>query len=325
VRTRRPKEEAAALKSAREVLRRHRSKLTAIAGVLGVEVTRKVTKGALTPMIGITVLVRRKRPLGKLSRSDRLPKVLDGIPIDVQPARFGASQGTDLGRCLRRERSSLVGGVGIAGNAATGSCTLTAACRAAGGQLVGLTTGHGLTEGDAVTQPSGGSAAEVVGQVAQCVLDELMDAAVILLDGNRRRVLGGVAGVDGPYQIGSIASDGDPVPVLMVGASSGWRCGLARRIRGPVEVEHPNQLLRMTDQILVRPASPFTSFNQPGDSGALLLSADGRQALGMVIAAMTEEESGIGVGLATPIDRILRRFRVDLLRPTAGLVGAGST
>lgn len=298
--------------------------LTAFAGVIGVEVSRKVTKGALTPTIGITVLVPRKCPLAKLKRSERLPQVVAGIPIDVQPARFSVSQGKDLGRCLRRTRGALVGGVGIAGNAATGSCTLTAVCRARTGQLVGLSSGHGMTEGDAVTQPSGGTAADVVGQVVGLVLDATMDAAMILLDGSRRTILGGAAGVDGPSKVGVISTEVDAVPVLMVGASSGWRCGLARRVRGPVEVEHPDQLLSMTDQILVRPLPPFTSFNQPGDSGALLLSADGEQALGMVIAAMTEDDSGIGVGLATPIDRVLNRFHLNLLRPTAGAAGVES-
>jgi hypothetical protein len=310
----RSKADTQALQTAAEVLARYRERLMQIPGVKGAEVTRKVRGGKVLDTIGITVLVARKVAKDALPPGQEVPAEIENIPVDVQPVGFKTTACAAVAASLRRARPALVGGVSIGDPSIGSMATLALMARAADQEVfVGITAGHAVSGGAVVTQPAGGNAAQAVGQVIDAEVSDQMDAAVFQIDPDRRTFAGGVAGVGGPLKIGAVASAQDYVPVLMVGACSGWVYGQARRIAGPVQVDYGQGPTDMADQILVYPVPSGRAFNLSGDSGAMLLSADGTEALGVIIAALFDEPSGTGVGLATPIDRILGRFGLRVL------------
>lgn len=306
-----------ALERAKRALAKHRTRLLAIPGVVGVEVCRKVTGGEVTSEYSVTVLVARKIPLNRLRPDDAIPRSLAGVPVDVQPIGFSATGCSWLGLSLRKRRPALVGGLSIGDAGGGGEATLTAMVRGADRQtLMGLTAGHAVSDGGVITQPAGGAAQNAVGQVIDIELSELIDAAVFQIDPQRRPAAGGVVGFGGPTKLGSVSSTTDFVPVVMAGACSGWVYGKARRVEGPVQVDYGQGPTELRDQILIYPVPAGRAFNRGGDSGAMLLSADGNESLGMVIAALMDDDGVSGIGLATPLDRVLSRFGVTLLRAT---------
>ncbi len=314
---RRTKSDALAFARAKRVLSKHKAQLLSIPGVQSVEVCRKVTRGEVTTAYSVTVLVGRKIPVNRLRREEVIPRVLGGVPIDVQPVAFRATGCSWLGASLRKRRPAMVGGLSIGDVATGGAATVTAMVRGQDDQaFMGLTAGHAVTDAGIITQPAGGVASQAVGTVTDIELSELMDAALFQIDPHRRPAAGGVAGLGGPTKIGALSSSTDFVPVIMAGACSGWVYGKARRIEGPVQIDYGQGTSELRDQILVYPVPSGRTFNQAGDSGAMLLSADGTEAIGMVIAALIDDDGVSGMGLATPLDRILQRFGVSLLRAT---------
>jgi len=314
-RTRRSEKDALALRRAREVLAAHKDRLMAIPGVRSVEISRKVRGGEVTDLFAITVHVGAKIAPALVPSGQKIPPVLDGVAVDVQAVTFRASGCAPVAASLRKPRPALVGGLSV-GDAGTGSAaTIAAMARASDGQsIVGLTAGHAVADGGVITQPAGGAAAHAIGRVIDTEVSELMDAAVFQIDPQRRPAAGGVAGMGGPRKIGTVSSATDFVPVVMAGSCTGWVYGKARRIAGPVQVDYGQGPTELMDQILVYAVPAGRPFNLPGDSGAMLLSADGAEALGVVIAALIDESDGSGTGLATPIDRVLARFGISLLQ-----------
>lgn len=314
---RRSKKDTGALQRAKRVLARYKDQLLAIPGVVGVEVCRKVTRGEVTATYAITVLVRRKIHLGNLNASDVIPRSLGEVPLDVQPVGFTATACSWLGTSLRKRRPALIGGLLIGDAGAGTEATLTAMVRGSDGQaLMGLTAGHAVSDAGTINQPAGSAASNAVGRVIDIEMSELMDAAVFQIDPRRRPAAGGVAGFGGPAKLGSVSSTTDFIPVVMAGACSGWVYGQARRSKGPFQVDYGQGPTELRDQIIVYPVPSGREFNRGGDSGAMLLSADGSEALGMVIAALMLDGGVGGVGLATPLDRVLSRFGVNLLEAT---------
>ncbi|MBL8057497.1 MAG: hypothetical protein JNK29_12395 [Anaerolineales bacterium] len=73
-----------AMQRALAVKRRHEQELMRKANVVAVGVGLRSRAGTLTGEICIVVSVRRKVPAADLSPADRIPAVLDGVPVDVQ-------------------------------------------------------------------------------------------------------------------------------------------------------------------------------------------------------------------------------------------------
>ena len=73
-----------AMQRALAVKRRHEQALMRKANVVAVGVGLRSQAGTSTGEICIVVSVRRKVPAAELSPVDRIPAVLDGVPVDVQ-------------------------------------------------------------------------------------------------------------------------------------------------------------------------------------------------------------------------------------------------
>ena len=61
----------------------HEAELMAKANVLGVGVGLRQTAAGQAE-VALVVLVRRKVPAAELAAADRIPRHLDGVPVDVQ-------------------------------------------------------------------------------------------------------------------------------------------------------------------------------------------------------------------------------------------------
>ena len=71
------------LTNIRTALRHHRRQLLERANVVAVGIGYKQTGGQKTSVVSIISSVTNKLPAAQLSRSDRVPAELDGIPTDV--------------------------------------------------------------------------------------------------------------------------------------------------------------------------------------------------------------------------------------------------
>jgi hypothetical protein len=75
---------AISLARARAVKKAYESRLLGYPNVVGVGVGRTVREGQLTDEIGLIVLVQTKRPSSQLAERERIPREIEGVPVDVQ-------------------------------------------------------------------------------------------------------------------------------------------------------------------------------------------------------------------------------------------------
>lgn len=73
-----------ALDRARRAKTAHEAKLLAMPNVVGVGVGLVRRGGKKTGEVGIIVMVNKKVPSAQLSEADLIPRILDGVPVDVQ-------------------------------------------------------------------------------------------------------------------------------------------------------------------------------------------------------------------------------------------------
>ena len=69
---------------ARAVKAAHQDNLMRKANVVGVGVGVRQRDGDYTNEIALIVFVRQKVPRELIAREDRVPKAIDGVPVDVQ-------------------------------------------------------------------------------------------------------------------------------------------------------------------------------------------------------------------------------------------------
>lgn len=69
---------------ARAVKAKYEADLMARPGVVGVGIGLRQRSGELTNEVCIVVMVRRKVPSALLDEDERLPRSLEGVPVDVQ-------------------------------------------------------------------------------------------------------------------------------------------------------------------------------------------------------------------------------------------------
>lgn len=73
-----------AQRRAEAVRQAHLSELLTKANVVGVGVGLRQRGGLRTDEVALVVLVRQKVPGHQLAPEDRIPRLLDGVPVDVQ-------------------------------------------------------------------------------------------------------------------------------------------------------------------------------------------------------------------------------------------------
>jgi len=299
---------------AERVLSASRDRLMRLPSVVAVDVGPAVVNGEPTDELAILVFVSKKHARAELGVDEVLPDQIDGVRLDVLPCSLRPANASCsyLSGILGKRRGSLRGGVAISSSGSGDSATLGILGHNANGEPVALTVAHLLSGNDWIGQPKATRRNDLIGVLDDAELSEQMDAALIRIDPDRRGLRGGVAGVGGPSRFGRLELDADRwTPVMMVGACSGWRYGGARLSSTPLPVDYPQGQLFMDTHIHLISRERSRPFNVAGDSGALLLSADGDEALGLVIASGRGADDA-WVGLATPIDRIVERFGVVL-------------
>lgn len=74
----------AAVKQAQAVLATHQDDLMAKANVVGVGVGFIHRGGQRTNEVGMVVMVDQKKDWSQLAEVDRIPKEIEGVPVDVQ-------------------------------------------------------------------------------------------------------------------------------------------------------------------------------------------------------------------------------------------------
>src|SRR5215831_13115874 len=75
-----------AFSAIRDCIDRHSARLLKYPNVLEIRPGFKFTNGWITDQPAIVVVVAQKVPDARLSKNARLPKQIDGIPLDVAPA-----------------------------------------------------------------------------------------------------------------------------------------------------------------------------------------------------------------------------------------------
>lgn len=302
----------------RDAVERHRSALMERPGVIGVEAAPRLSHGQITSDPAIRVHVYRKRPRATLSNEELMPVRIEGFPVDVVASSFRASACRAVARPSFRRWPYLQGGIsiGVRGTRRLSTLGMLLLSEDNPDLVLGLTAGHSFSIGDPVVQPAGGNSNDVIGEVIIAEVSEDLDAAIIALDRSKRRVLAGVTAAGGPLKLGVLPiDDTEYKPVFMMGGCSGARVGWARRSSQPIPVDYPSGQVLMSEHIHILAEDRPVPFNQGGDSGAMLLSQDGELALGLIIAAgevAAGEHNGPSFGLATPIDRIMRKFSLRL-------------
>lgn len=156
----------------------------------GVDVGYKITDDERTGVVAIRLHVARKKPLRSLKASERFPKRIGGVPVDVIEAVY-----EDQNAALRVRVDPTRSGVSIGRQGGgTGTLGLVVTDNRRAGRLGCVTAAHVLFSGggsvnDVVLQPGaldGGTAGDAMAFVARAYLDS--DAALAVYDSGRSGV-----------------------------------------------------------------------------------------------------------------------------------------
>lgn len=283
--------------------------------LVGLGVGEKVTGGRRTGEMCVKVLVARKYPKGRISRSDLIPATIAGIPTDIEGV--GYPRKFQLPR--RQRRRPVPGGVSVSldlhavSYRFAGTLGLIVADRGSARALYALSNNHVLADenratiGAGVVQPAtldGGGNADRVARLAQFEP---------LRFGNRRNWMDAAVaaflprvGVDRTIlEIGPLTGPGDPSLNLLVrksGRTTGLTEGIVRAVRFDVfNVQYDRGMVRIDDVLVIEGVSG--AFSRAGDSGSAIVDHQGK-AIGLLFAGSDQ------VTFAIPIRRVLRRFHV---------------
>ncbi|GBF33139.1 hypothetical protein DCCM_2236 [Desulfocucumis palustris] len=318
-------------------LKKHRFQLLDLPGVISVGVGFKHTNRFNTGRMSLVVGVEKKVPRVMLARSQAIPGFLDSLPTDVVEIGRVVFQGFSIpginsppsgGNNAELRKSKLrpaPPGVSI-GHYKTSAGTLGAVVRGRfpGGVAI-LSNNHILANGtdgrdglasvgDPILQPGpydGGTDRDIIARLASYSPykwistqeykqgkkpePNLMDAALAipmepgLVDG-KIMGLGPVNGTTEPFP---------GMPVFKSGRSTGITSSQITAIHNTLHIEDDKRSYLFEDQIATG------SMSDNGDSGSLILAADGR-AVGLLFAGSDR------ITYASPISRVLGAFNAKL-------------
>jgi len=295
-----------------------------------VGIGRKLVNGKLTKTLCVRLYVTQKLPRHRLQADQCLPERIDGIPTDIveaPPAYLAAVPPPCSLRKLQEQRPAQ-GGISGAHEAVQAG-TLAAQCRSrrpedAADRFV-LANNHTLSDlglappGSTVVQPAsrdGGTPEQRLGGLARFVpvvesptATNLVDAAIAKLD-TPSAMKAGICSI-GPVNGTSAATP--EVIVHKHGRTTGYTVGVVDDtsvdVLIPLRREDLTRLTQFVDQIRLRPRVGQLVFAQPGDSGALVLTKTGNQAVGLLFAC---PDNG-SFAYANPIQAVLDALEIDLL------------
>ncbi len=295
-----------------EVLRKKRQyRPTPGVNLVGIGIGEKVVADRPTGELCVKVLVARKYPKGKISRSDRIPAAIGGIPTDVEGVGYARKFQIPNQRRQRPVPGGVSGSLGldaVAGRYA-GTLGLVVADRATPQILYVLSNNHVLADenrapiGADVVQPAtldGGVPGDRVASLMRfepLVFNNApnqMDAAIARFDtgvGVAKLILG----------LGAPTGSVDPGLNLLVrkaGRTTGVTEGVVRTVHfDAFNIRYDQGVVRMDDVMVIE--GVHGAFSRPGDSGSAIVDSQGRVVSLLFAGSDT-------VTFAIPIQRILR-------------------
>ncbi len=292
-----------------QVKRQFDDALRAFPNVTGVGVGYRVRNGIVTRETVIRVYVSRKLPLDRLRPEDVIPPRVAGVEVDVIEDEFVIH--TDLSLVERRAHQiQLQAGISVAGARVTAGTLGTVLSDACGRDLI-LSNWHVLAgslfaqPGEPILQPGpvdGGTGDHVIARLERFALSQHLDAACASLDGHRfcshdhaglgRRPLGTIGPVLG-------------LEVFKSGRTTGVTHGRITDVDADVTVGgYPDGPIDFKGQIIVEPDDRAQPFSRPGDSGSVVLAANG-PAVGLLFGG------SIARTILNPIDDVAIALRLD--------------
>lgn len=292
---------------ARRVLDKHCRNILRRVGVVGVDVGVKRIGGNLVGVPSIRIHVVAKLEESTLHPRRRFPKAIEGVPVDVIQSFFRVRLGCpSAGASHRKKVRPVVGGCSIGRFGEDEFGTLAALAVTPDDSRGVLTCAHVCQMGDTVRQPH--RSGKRIGTVSIQALTNEVDAAFVKLNSDcasETSLLGHGAMSNQPLGV----QEGDlPVGVQLVGACSGKSRGkvVSTNFSGWVTYPDGERLLR--GQLCIEPEGGAV-FARSGDSGGAVVVGD--QFVAMLVAA--GDPSTGGVGLATPMSRVLEELGVRLV------------
>ncbi len=307
-----------------------RAELQKYPGVAAVEIGIKESQGDLTDDLAFRVYVTKKLPEDQLAPGEVIPDEIFGVKTDVIEYDSPAiTFNTDKFRPLK-------GGIQIDNEEPAGQGTLGCIAKVNGsGEVVVLTNAH-------VVQTGGATGSVDMGQPEYttcccCACDDIghsaesdrahngsVDAAIVHLKSgigadNVIRMLN-ADNTDGVVQ-GSANAAVSSDAVVKVGRTSDKTFGTVVSITHPTsgDTDTPAR----TNQILIRPNTGVTLFQDFGDSGSALVDKDNKVIGVMWGAYLTPGTALYGHGIACPIAAVMSALNINI--PAGGLTTAGPT
>ncbi len=297
--------------------------------VHAVGIGKKIVNGKPTKTRAVRIYVAQKIDASLLSKKDRLPETIEGIPTDViesSPAFFTPACSTNR----RNKQRPVIGGISIAHKDVTAG-TIAYFCRSvkAGDnpdKIYVLSNNHVLANvnsgqvGDEIYQPGpadgGTPAANRAAKLHRFIPMTLGGTTSNKVDAAIGEISTGVAIKRTICQIGKITGIRQAVEDMTVrkhGRTTGFTEGIVtdESIDALVGMDHsnPNIVARFTNQMRIERIAPHPAFGKGGDSGSLVVHGETREAVGLYFAG---PPSGV-YGLANHIGDVITELEIQLL------------
>ena len=299
-------------------------------GVTAVDVGYKYVNGARTDTVAIRVSVAEKKAVSKLSKAEKVPADIEGVPTDVIERVFepfaadaGATNKVKLDdiepQVYTTRHRPLVGGISVGPCRSIGGYIFTGTAGAivkdnATGDPMLLSNFHVMcvdntwNVGDDMAQPSrvdGGSCpADYVGELTRATLSAAVDGAVARIDG--------VAYSCEVVNIGKVAGTKAAALGMNVrkhGRTTELTHGSVDSVSLTVNVDYGDGIgvQTLTNQIGIAPDTAQNShFSKKGDSGSVIM-ADDRKVVGLLFAGSSD-----GYTIANQIANVLSELNVTM-------------
>lgn len=292
--------------------------------VHAVGVGYKVVEGKQTKDISVRFYVLHKLPLAFIPAKSRLPQSIDGLPVDVveSPAADFIARRKACSVQRRRRQRPLQAGISAA-HAEVRFGTIGAFCRSRDPEddpssIFALSNNHVFgninmaKSGDPLLQPSRGDGSRSIDRFAvfhRGVRLVSGPQGVNIVDAAIGRLLPQIAISREICSIGRIAGLMRPrlnMKVHKHGRTSAYTHGLIDDVNCDLVVGG----YKFINQIRVDPRLPTRAFATAGDSGSLVLTEGGNNAIGLLFAAIPSTGGG---GVASPIHAVTERLNITLL------------
>lgn len=288
----------------------HLATPTPALNVVGVGIGQEMTDGRPTGRQAIKVFVRRKFPKRHVHKRHRLPRTIDGFPIDVEEiGTVRASQDSPTSRIrppiagcsigwYDPTLPKMAGTFGAVVRDTNGTYILSANHVLAGENQ--LTAGAAIYQPGKLDDPNADSIATLErfetlqdGGELDCAIARLSAAANPAILG-----IGVPAGTMEPAQF---------LPVSKFGRSSLLTRGIVAAVRANFVIDYPRSgSLLLKGQIGIQGING-QPFSDDGDSGALIVETASRRAVGLLIG------TSLGLSVANHISLVLARLSVSIV------------